>query len=460
VSFSASLTIPTANKILKYGFTWSKGKDSNPTIDDYKILFEDEIKEGRFTHKITSGLEINETYNVRAYIKTEKHEVYGNKQSFVSQGTLPLKILDFTPKEGYAGQGVVIKVDNISNVKENVVVKFGEISAPIDSISDHNIYVKSPLIPENTDFHISVTNLENHAKSNQTYKVFYAWSQKNDFPGKARTGSISLSTDQKGYLIGGVDILSNSVIKTYTKVFYEYDPTLDSWSRNRDLPFTPYFRNGGFAVNNHLYVYSHDDNAFYIYNSEKDDWTLETQYPGPAGELLAFVINDEVFVGLSTWDKRFFKYSPSTKEWTEISSFPGTARLNAVSYTFKGKGFVGLGRYYNNNMNDFWSYDPINDRWNIDSYFPGEQRRSAITFTYNNKIYVGLGKNDTNEKDYKDIWEYQESGYKWIKKDDYGGGGLWNNISFSISGKAFVGTGSKGAGNYEFYVDDFWEFNL
>jgi len=426
--FSATLKIPSSDKTLKYGFAWSKGGDSNPTVDDFiplfgfenKILFEDEIKEGKFTQKVTNGLETNEVYNVRAYIKTEKHEVYGNIRSFVSQGTLPIKILEFAPKEGYAGQEVLIKVDNISSVRKNIKVKFGEISTPIDSISDHIIYVKSPLIPENTDIHISVTDLEKEAISDKPYKVFYAWSQKNDFPGNPKMDAIALSTDQKGYLIGGNDFYTFSVIKTFTKVLFEYDPTNDSWVQKNDLPFTPYGRNCGFVLNNVLRVYSEDDNAFYIYNSNNDNWTIDTEYPGSAGNIITFVINDEAFVG-SAWDKSFFKYSPDSKQWTEISRFPGTQRFDAISYTFKGKGFVGLGRYFNNILNDFCSYDPTSDTWDFSSNFPGEQRSKAISFTYNNKIYVGLGVNDSNETAYKDIWEYQDSGNWWIKKDYYGG---------------------------------------
>ncbi len=460
VTFTATLQKLPSEKILEYGFVWSKGEESEPSNDDHKISIENDLIENHFTLKTTNGLETDTTYNVRAYIKTEKYEVYSTIETFVSQGTLPLKILEFAPLEGYAGQSVHIKVDNISDDIENIEVKFGEITATIDSIKNQIIYVTSPHIPENTDIPISVTHLENYAISNRTFKVFYAWLKKDDFPGNPKTSALALSTDQKGYLIGGLDF-NTKFHDNSQRVLYEFDPTNDYWIKKNDLPFPVYDRNTGFVLNNILFVYSWFDKSFYIYNSKKDEWTLETQYPGSDFGMITFTINGEAFVG-STWHKIFFKYSPDSKQWTEISSFPGTGRFEAISYTIKGKGFLGLGRHDNKNISDFWSYDPTSDTWDFSFNFPTGQRSKAISFTYNNKIYVGLGANDLDDKTFKDIWEYQESGNGWIKKDNYGGEGLVNAISFSIKGRAFVGTGasSRLSGDLVEYNPDFWEFDL
>lgn len=461
-TFSATLHKLPSEKIVEYGFVWSKGEESDPSIDDLKILNDNDLNENHFKLKITNGLETDSVYNVRAYIKTDNYEVYSTIETFVSQGTLPLKIEEFSPVEGYAGQSVHIKVDNISDDIENIEVKFGGIPATIDSIANQIIYVKSPHIPENTDIHISVTHLENYAISNRTFKVFYAWLRKDNFPGNPKTNALALSTDQKGYLIGGLDFNTDFPYGNSHRVLYEFDPTNDSWIKKNDLPFPAYHRRSGFVLNNNLYVYSNQDNAFYIYNSKSDEWALETVFPGSDFSMITFTINNEAFVG-STWYKSFFKYSPDSKQWTEISSFPGAGRFEAISYTFKGKGFVGLGRSQDSDTNDFYSYDPINNTWDFSSSFPSEQRSGAVSFMYNNKIYVGLGSNnDSSDKTYNDIWEYQVSENRWIKKDDYGGEGLVNAISFSIKGRAFVGTGasSRLSGGFVNYNNDFWEFNL
>jgi hypothetical protein len=54
-------------------------------------------------------------------------------------------------------------------------------------------------------------------------------------------------------------------------------------------------------------------------------------------------------------------------EWVESTDFPGEARWEALSFTYNGKGYYGLGRNSNNpaveNLKDFWTFDPTNSTW-------------------------------------------------------------------------------------------------
>src|ERR1700741_4116936 len=70
------------------------------------------------------------------------------------------------------------------------------------------------------------------------------WTQKADFGGTARTGAVSFSIGNKGYVgTGGHDAISY-------KDFWEYNPLLNSWTQKADFGGTARVNAIGFCVGN------------------------------------------------------------------------------------------------------------------------------------------------------------------------------------------------------------------
>ena len=474
--FSADLTNIGNQKILKYGFVWSK--NSNPTIQENSKLFDGEPKKGIYSYKIHSGLTKGQTYYVRAYILTYKYEVYGNVKSFKSEGSLPPEIVSFSPSKGYANTKITIKGINFGNNINGITVKFGDVVAKIDSITDTFINVRSPLIKKDSALNISVEVAGMTITSEEKYIVFFSWKRMADYPGVGNHSASYFSLNGKGFMIGGTEYNSNEVTGgPITQNVWEFDPTNNSWAKKNDLPFDA-IKSPTCVVNNVGYIYDGDNNIFYKYIENTDSWAYETSFPGQSRSFSCFVIGNEIYAGIgnnrdpySGGFNEFFKYNVNTKEWKEIATFPGKPRNGALSFSLNGKGYIALGKiiiiygYANYYYTDVWEYNLETDKWIQKNDFPGDKRGMALSFVLQSKAYIGMGAvEEESYQGFPDFWEYKQDTDEWIKKDSYIGGGTWNNIVFAIGEKAYVGTGAKSYGNGSSWgicrsYKDLWEFD-
>lgn len=468
--FSANIANVGNQEILKYGFVWSE--ISNPTILDNNKLFEGMPKKGIYTYNINSGLTKGHTYYVRAYILTERYEVFGNEKSFNSLGSLPPEIIDFSPKKGYAGEVIIITGKNFSNNPKNILVEFGDNIASIDSSSFNNIFVKSPVITENKKVNICVTISEMRTISKEQYNVFFGWTKMADYPGLGNHSASCFSINGKGYMLGGREY--NSSLYTngpITKMMWEYNPISNSWSRKNDVYFIETSEDPTFVLKGIAFIYNRNDNNIYRYNPNTDSWEQETKYPGISRKLSYFVIDDEVYLGLGKYNGEYIydlhKYNPEIKEWSLIAQYPGKGKYRALGFGLKGKGYITgleLDGNYRNPKTDIWEYDKFTNSWNQKNDFPGEARGYATCFILNSKAYIGLGTEQYNYQGFTDFWEYYQESDTWIKKDSYIGDATWKNIAFVIDDKAYVGTGAKSYGGGSSWTiwrsyKDLWEFN-
>jgi N-acetylneuraminic acid mutarotase len=426
--------------ILKYGFVW--GTSEKPTINDYNILFTDEAKKGTYC------------YIVRAYIKTDKYEVYGNTITFKSEGSLSPLITDFSPKKGYARKKVIIQGQNFTRNEDQISVKFGDTEATIDSANTNTIYVKSPLITENKKVRISVTIAEMADSSDSYYDVFYAWTRKKDFPGGTLMEGISFAIDGTGYVVSGINGLH---------AIWAYNPVTDEWNQKSGVPPAPLFNGiSSFVIGGKAYVNGLNYTRYYKYEPIADSWTLATGYPrNEMSGTVAFVIDNIVYIGTgrdyNAVYNEFFKYNPNPGVWNRIADFPGKARYYATGFTLNGKGYVCLGEDYPAFYNEVWEYDPGSDTWARKNDFPGPARGQAVAFVLKSKAYLGIGTREFNSMSpsYTDMWEYQEQSDTWVQKDPYPGNGKWKHIVLSVNNRVFIGAGNSAYHDYK----DIWEFD-
>ena len=135
--------------------------------------------------------------------------------------------------------------------------------------------------------------------------------------------------------------------------------------------------------------------------------------------------------------------------WTEMQSFPGTARRHSAGFWIGNKFYTGFGQSFVTNkfidQNDFYEFDASSNTWTKKADFPDIGRQQVVAFSIGNTGYVGFGMSincfPCTFTHYKDLWKYDPATDSWEKVGDY------NDINdnetplakaYVISGKAYI----------------------
>lgn len=153
----------------------------------------------------------------------------------------------------------------------------------------------------------------------------------------------------------------------------------------------------------------------------------------------------------------FFKSSDGYN-WTKIATYPGEARVGAVSFVLNGKAYVGTGRHPTASAikpkyhKDFWCYNPETNEWSEATQFIGIEREGAIAFTLTVKgknendkpkemSFVGCG---ASENEFLNDF-YSFDGATWDKIEIPMGSRRYGGIAFVINNVAYI------CGGYKYY---------
>jgi N-acetylneuraminic acid mutarotase len=193
-------------------------------------------------------------------------------------------------------------------------------------------------------------------------------------------------------------------------------------------------------------------------------WTQKNHYPGGlidqgyTDAVVEFTIGDTVYIGGgSAGDTCFYKFDPTSNQWTAKHAIP--PRAFGVSFTIGSKGYMALGQSDPTNAgqasvtNDLWQYDPTTDQWTKEANFPGKARDAAFAFVVGNKAYVGGG-TDTGYNVYRDFYSYDPSINKWDTLGflpDY----LYFNSTFVIGNYGYVATGVETTNE----ISSMWQYD-
>jgi N-acetylneuraminic acid mutarotase len=224
------------------------------------------------------------------------------------------------------------------------------------------------------------------------------WTAKANYGGGAVSGSgaFSISSTSKGYIGGsGLDNLSN-----FTKKFYEYDPTANTWTSKAQPPFafgTPYLRYWGaaFSVGTKGYIlsgmsccgaYAKD---LYEYNPSTNTWASRAAYTTGYGlwNTTAFSIGTKGYfvtgedeAGTIVLDHK--EYNPTTNTWAAMANFGGTARQGSASFVLNGCGYVIAGRDGTGALREVWKWCPTTVLPIELISFSGEFKNETVELTW------------------------------------------------------------------------------
>lgn len=187
------------------------------------------------------------------------------------------------------------------------------------------------------------------------------WAKRTDFSGYSTNYTpTSFSGTEIGYVF-------------YSKELYAYSEQTNSWTKKNDLPtgYNYMWEAAGFKINNKIYVCTGWDgytqtlkDDLWEYDITLNTWTKRAPFPGGRRTKAAgFALNGKGYVGLGqksdySMPTDFWEYDPQTNTWERIPDFAGGPRQQPVSFVINGKAYIGTGYFNGGYLNDLWEFDP------------------------------------------------------------------------------------------------------
>jgi N-acetylneuraminic acid mutarotase len=213
-------------------------------------------------------------------------------------------------------------------------------------------------------------------------------------------------------------------------------------------------------------------------------WVSRAPFSGIAfGAGASFTVNNIAYVGtgnnpLTPGQKltAVFKYTPALiptttdgfdsalGSWTQVQSFPGQPRSNAVGFNIGSTGYMGSGLANDGvtALADFYAYNAGSNTWSQINSIQHESktypRFDAVAFSFDTTAYVLTGTNSYYY--FGDVWRYSPTADTWIQQPNYPGNPRSGAISFVYKNQGYIVTGYTPSdlwsiGNLAY---DFWTF--
>ncbi len=276
------------------------------------------------------------------------------------------------------------------------------------------------------------------------------WTQKSNFGGISRQGSVSFNIGNKGYVGTGTDAWNNN----YYNDFWEFDPSTNTWTQKANFSGNARYSAVGFAIGTKGYIGTGQDatmeyNDFWEYDQAANVWIQKSNFGGiPRGAAVGFAIGTKGYIGTGgSYLQDFWEWDQVTDTWVQKANFGGGVRNNAVGFSIDTKGYIGTGYTGGGFAQDFWEYDPYYNNWIQKSNFGGTSRAYANGFCIGNKGYMGMG---SNPGILTDFYEWNPKTNVWTLLASFSGYNA--DIGFAIGQKGYVGIGITNSGS------DFWEY--
>lgn len=367
---SAEFTAKVSNlgkyEIIESGFIWSLHSN-----DNYGIRIKNEKNDvGIYSLKTNYKLLPEKTYFVRAYVQTESIISYGREVNFVSppqnieNGKVSLIYNDgiangwdefirssFTINGiaylAFEKDGVLYSYDPISNT-----FKY-ELSNPLLQYADLSIVYNdfAYIFSENTFY-----------RFDPQYKTFTKLSVRDET--KLTYWSSGFSIDDDIYIGLGMP-LSNE----YSKDFWKYNITTDTWNQVASFPGEYRYRGFSFCFDKKGYVGGGTNllgqwpypkfSDLWCYIAETDQWIKQSSFP---------VINQNVPASCGAYNKDFgycfyqneiYEYNPIFDIWEKLADANITETLwSPYMFTIDNKLFIFTARnYMENRYFKMWLYE-------------------------------------------------------------------------------------------------------
>ena len=242
------------------------------------------------------------------------------------------------------------------------------------------------------------------------------WGKVESFPDKPKISAVAFSIGTKGYV--GTGMVGSENNKQGTNDFWEYNPEKNSWTQKTNFPGAIRYGAIGFSIGNKGYItLGVNQNTYYNdlweYDPASNKWNKKADFPDNGiADASVFVVAQDAFVlfgqkkEIIPSKKNSWKYSQAKNEWKQIADFPGDARIGAVAFSYKNKGYAMAGSNGAfKRFQDCWEYDATKNHWTPNEDIPFGACSYGFAFVIGNAAYVSPGKTSSGSRS-AEIWKF------------------------------------------------------
>ncbi len=291
------------------------------------------------------------------------------------------------------------------------------------------------------------------------------WTQKADVGGVKRQSACGFAIAGKGYIGLGLNYESLGLEQD----FWSYDPTTNAWTQVANYGGTARYNPAYFVIGTVAYVGLGSDNYpsyhfrndFWKYDQTANTWSQISSFPGTARYSgSGFSIGTKGYAGFgynsAQYFNDFYEYNPTTDIWTQKATYPGVPRSSGAGFSINGYGYYGAGLDGGSGFSDFYKYDPAVDSWTAIASLPSIVFGPS-SFVIYNKGYVGTGSTAyPNIGLQNHFWRYDPASNTWAAIADMGGTLRVSTVGFAIGNAGYCGTG--GYNDFTQDLTDFWKY--
>lgn len=247
--------------------------------------------------------------------------------------------------------------------------------------------------------------------------VANVWQPLADLP-VGRSEAVHFALNGKGYMVTGIDSMGN------TQEVWEYDPSNDAWTQKNDFPGAARSDAASFVIGDKAYMGTGWSvpqpgvqlqlSDWWAYDPATDSWSAKAPFPGgPCSFAAGIGLGSTGYLGVTgkgpSPGKQWWAYHPDSDAWTELAEFPGRTRYAAGIFAmgnriFVGSGTMGTGINPADYVYDWWAYDTASGEW-LEAGDCETDWMGGAAFSLGNTGYFGLG--FSNEKGYgKEFWRF------------------------------------------------------
>ncbi len=450
----------TPNKASTREIIKISGENFGISTDANKVFFGDleaaiiNANQEQLEVEVPSGIPVNSNLKV---VASEQESISGETFEILTPNLYAL-----SPNKATVNKEITLTGNNFSPLEGDNEVQFNGITANILSNSKTTLRVTVPSGIEQTSIEV-IVNTGGHDSSPISFEYIGGeWSIGSTFPGDYRSAAIMTNIENTIYYGLGVNL------NTPLKDFWKYDATTEVWTQLGDFPGEARLEATTFMINNKIYVGLGRNSTraqgslsdFWEYDPNSDSWERLADFPGePRQKASSFVYLESAFVGLGVRFRQsndepyfvrfsdFYEFNTATREWDEITSFPGGARSNASVFVINQNAYVGFGALEGSQAAnilyspDFWSFDLVEKSWSQIASFPDVGRASSTSFSINSRGYVGLGARtvDHQIRRFDSIYEYDPLSDTWIESEfNPNGRGASTTNAVVVNGIAYM----------------------
>jgi N-acetylneuraminic acid mutarotase len=203
--------------------------------------------------------------------------------------------------------------------------------------------------------------------------VVNQWTRVPDFPGGERTNAVAFSDTKYGYVGTGFN-------GDFFADFWRFDPTDNSWKEMPDYPGHKRQQAVTMTISGKTYLMGGNNNGtnlydIWLFNNETETWTNITPLTTDAqytdfhaavgrNDAVTFTLSDRGYITtgqIGTFLITTFQFDPVGLTWTQMTSYEGAARSQAVGFVVGGKAYLTTGVNTNTRYDNTEQFDPTQE---------------------------------------------------------------------------------------------------